>query len=408
MFSNADAWLDAGQSFLTYWAGRQAVGTAVDRRRIAIFLSTSGHSGVDRAMQHLIPALAARGYAIDLLKVRKHGPNLAEIPENVRVIDTGARTTYAALPALVRYLRRERPGVLLADKDRVNRTALAARWLARAHGTRLVLSSGTTISIDLQHRGAFERRLQRWSMGRLYRHADQVIVTCDAVADDMSAYTGLPRARIRAAASPVVPASLFDGKPAAPEHPWFGAGKTVPVIVAVGELSHRKGCDTLIRAFARLRAQRAARLVIVGKGKDGQREQFQALATALGVGADVDFPGFRRDVYAFMAHADAFAMASRWEGLGFVLIEALACGTPSAATDCPSGPREILADGRCGPLVAVDDDAALADALAQLLDAPLPRETLQAAARRYEIEAATDEYLRAFGLPPRASDVELR
>ncbi|MGH8444684.1 MAG: glycosyltransferase [Solimonas sp.] len=379
----------------------------VDRCRIAIFLSTSGHSGVDRAMQHLIPALAGRGYAVDLLKVRKHGPNLADIPPGVRVIDTGASTTYAALPALVRYLRRERPAAMLADKDRVNRTALFARWWADARATRLVLSSGTTISVDLQHRSALERWLQRWSMGRLYRRAEQVIVTCEAVADDMSAYTGLSRSRIRAVASPVVPSSLFDSRPPPPEHPWFGAGKTVPVILGVGELSYRKGFNTLLRAFARLRKTREARLVIVGKGKDGQREALLALAAELGVAADLDLPGFRRDVYAFMAHADAFAMTSRWEGLGFVLIEALACGTPSAATDCPSGPREILADGRHGPLVAVDDHEALAGALAQLLDSPLPRDTLQAAARRYEIESATDEYLNAFGLPSRAPQREL-
>lgn len=371
----------------------------VDRRRIAIFLSTSGHSGVDRAMKHLIPALAARGYAVDLLKVRGHGPNLPEVPPGVRVIDTGAGTTYLALFALARYLRRERPAVLLADKDKVNRTALLARWLAGARDTHLVLSSGTTISVDLQHRGAFERWLQRTSMGRLYRHADQVIVTCADVADDMAAYTGLARAHIRPVESPVVPESLFAARPPPPDHPWFAPGAP-PVILGVGELSVRKDFDTLIRAFAQLRAQRPCRLVIVGKG--GRLDALRALATELGVGEDVDFPGFRADVYAFMAHAAAFAMTSRWEGLGFVLIEALACGTPCVATNCPSGPREILDDGRYGPLVPVGDHGALAAALARLLDAPPPRATLQQAARPYGIEAATDAYLRAFALPARA------
>lgn len=371
----------------------------IDRRRIAIFLSTSGHSGVDRAMKHLIPALAARGYAVDLLKVRGHGPNLAEVPSGVRVIDTGAGTTYLALFALVRYLRRERPAVLLADKDKVNRTALLARWLAGARATRLVLSSGTTISVDLQHRGAFERWLQRTSMGRLYGYADQVIVTCADVADDMARYTGLARERIHPVESPVVPASLFSARPPSPEHPWFVPGGP-PVIVGVGELSARKDFETLIRAFARLRAQRPCRLVIVGRGK--RLDTLRALAESLGVAADVDFPGFRTDVYAFMAHAAAFAMTSRWEGLGFVLIEALACGTPSVAVNCPSGPREILQDGRYGPLVPIGDDHALADALARLLDRRLPSETLQQAARPYEIEAATDAYLRAFALPMHA------
>jgi glycosyltransferase involved in cell wall biosynthesis len=100
-----------------------------------------------------------------------------------------------------------------------------------------------------------------------------------------------------------------------------------------------------------------------------------------------------------MAHADCFAFSSRWEGLGFVLIEALAVGTPVVSTDCPSGPREILQDGRYGRLVPVDDAAAFADALAVTLDHPLPPETLREAARPYGIEVATDAYLDAMGLP---------
>jgi glycosyltransferase involved in cell wall biosynthesis len=362
--------------------------------RIACFFSTSGHSGVDRAAQHLIPALARRGYRVDLLRVRGHGPNLSVEP-GMRVIDLGSRHTYGALPALARYLRRERPVVLLADKDRVNRTALLARFMARVP-TRLVLSSGTTISIDLATRGPLERWVQRNSMGRLYPFADQVIVTSAGVADDMAAYTGLPRARIRVVPSPVVPESLFTARLTRPDHPWFG-DLAAPLILGAGELSRRKGFDCLLRAFARVRAGRSCRLMILGRGAG--REALLRLAGELGVAADLALPGFVPEPYGYMAHADCFAFSSRWEGLGFVLIEALAVGTPVVATDCPSGPREILQDGRYGPLVAVDDAAALAEAIATTLDSPLPPEVLREAAMPYEIEAATDAYLVAMGLP---------
>ncbi len=373
--------------------------------RIAIFLSTSGHSGVDRAAKHLIPALARRGYAVDLLKVRRHGPNLDperdEVPPGVRIVDLGSGTTYGCLPALVRYLRRERPAALLADKDRVNRTALLARALARIGArvpTRLVLSSGTTISIDLATRGPLERWIQRNSMGRLYPFADLVIVTSAGVADDMSAYTGLPRGLIRVVPSPVVPAALFEGGLPRPDHPWFGDPER-PLILSVGELCGRKGFDNLLRAFAQVRASRPCRLMILGRGRS--RDELLALATELGVAEDFALPGFVAQPYAWMAHADLFAFTSRWEGLGFVLIEALAVGTPVVATDCPSGPREVLQDGRYGPLVPVDNPQALAVALAATLDAPMTRETLRLAAAPYEIEASTDAYLDAFRLPRR-------
>ncbi|MFB1490439.1 MULTISPECIES: glycosyltransferase [unclassified Thiocapsa] len=367
--------------------------------RIACFFSTSGHSGVDRAAKHLIPALARRGYRVDLLKVRRHGPHLDAIPDGVSVVDLGSRHTYACLPALVRYLRRDRPAVMLSDKDRVNRTALLAGWIARRLAgvpTRLVFSSGTTISIDLATRGALERWVQRTSMGRLYPFADQVIVTSAGVADDMARYTGLARERIRVVPSPVVPASLFTEDLARPDHPWLGRSDR-PLILGTGELCGRKDFETLLRAFARVRAQRPCRLMILGQGR--ARERLLALAAELGVAEDVALPGFVPEPYAFMAHADLFTFTSRWEGLGFVIIEALAVGTPVVATDCPSGPREILQDGRIGPLVPVGDAAALASAMLQTLDAPPPAALLRDAARPYEIEASTDAYLDAMRLP---------
>ncbi|MCX8018578.1 MAG: glycosyltransferase, partial [Rhodocyclaceae bacterium] len=172
-----------------------------------------------------------------------------------------------------------------------------------------------------------------------------------------------------------------------------------PVILGLGELGARKDFATLIRAFARLRARRRARLLILGRGR--QRERLLALAAALGVKDDVALPGFVPDPYAYLAHAALFVLSSRWEGLPFALVEALAVGTPAVATDCPSGPREVLADGRYGALVPVGDDRALAEAMEATLDRPLPRLVLQQAARRFEIESATSAYLSAMGLPER-------
>lgn len=368
-----------------------------DPRRIACFFSTSGHSGVDRLAKHLVPALARRGYRVDLLKVRRHGPDLDPLPPGVRAVDLGSRHTYGCVPALVRYLRRARPAVMLSDKDRVNRTALLARFLARVP-TRLVLRSGTTLSVDLASRGALERWIQRHSIGRLYPFADQVITVSTGAAADMARFSGLARERILVVPAPVVPARLFDAHLAQPEHPWF-ATPGIPLILGVGELCGRKDFATLVRAFARLRQERPCRLMILGRGS--ARDSLLGLARALGVAADFALPGFVPDPYAYMAHAQLFGFSSRWEGLGFVLIEALAVGTPVVSTDCPHGPAEILAQGRFGALVPVGDDLALARAMARTLDDPLPRETLQAAARPFEIEAATDAYLRAFALPPR-------
>ncbi len=303
---------------------------------LAIFLATSGHSGVDRLARNLAPALARRGYRIDLLKVRHHGPHLDPIPE---------------------------------DKDRVNHTALLARAMAGS-STYLTLSMGTTVSIDLAHRGFFHRLKTRLSMGWFYRLADNVIVTSEGVADDMTAFTGLPRHLINVAPCPIVPAQVFEGDFPKPNHPWFSDGG-LPIVMGLGELGSRKDFVTLIRGFARMRSEFPCRLMILGRGRD--RERLLATAHELGVSDAIELPGFVDAPYAWLAQASLFAFTSLWEGLGFALIEALAVGVPSVSTDCPSGPREILGNGRYGPLVPVGDHEALAAAmLATLRKRPGP------------------------------------
>ena len=142
--------------------------------------------------------------------------------------------------------------------------------------------------------------------------------------------------------------------------------------------------------------------MIIGRGR--ARDRLLALADALGIADDVALPGFIAEPYPYLANADLFAFTSRWEGLPFVLIEALALCTPVVSTDCPSGPNEILQGGRYGRLIPVGNDAALADAIAATLQSPPHAERLKEAARPYVIEAAADAYLSVMGLPAWASE----
>jgi len=283
--------------------------------------------------------------------------------------------------------------VLFSGKDRINRVAYLARRLAGTE-VRQVFRYGTTPSVALPKRRLTERLFQSWSLPRLYRRADRVIVPSEGVRRDLVERFGVPSDRVRTVPSPVVEETLFTQSRPRPEHPWFQPGEP-PVILGVGELSPRKDFATLVRAFARLRAGRECRLVLVGQGKEDDR--LRTLAEELGVAQDVDLAGFRSNPYDFMAHSDVLALTSRWEGLGFVLIEAMALGTPVVATDCPSGPRELLEEGRLGALVEVGDWQALAGALEHTLAEPPDPEGLREAARRYEIGTATSEYLAELG-----------
>ena len=119
---------------------------------------------------------------------------------------------------------------------------------------------------------------------------------------------------------------------------------------------------------------------------------------------DIDLPGFTPNPYAWMAKANLFVLSSAWEGSPNVLTEALALGVPSVATDCPSGPREVLAGGRFGALVPVGDAAGLGQAMIDTLAAPLPAEELKSAVAEYSREASASAYLAALGLNAEAGD----
>ena len=156
------------------------------------------------------------------------------------------------------------------------------------------------------------------------------------------------------------------------------------------KLKPQKDFGTLLRAFAAFRHQREGRLVVLGEGPE--RASLLALAASLGVSAEVDFPGFLPNPYALMRRADLFVLSSAWEGFGNVLVEAMACGCPVVSTRCPSGPDEILEDGRYGELVPVGAADALAGAIARTLDAPQKPDVLRRRAAAFSLDACIARY----------------
>jgi glycosyltransferase involved in cell wall biosynthesis len=362
--------------------------------KIAVFLATSGHSGVDRIMKNLIRETTSRGISVDLLHVRGHGPYFKEPVEGLKIVDLGVSHVTASLPPLIRYLRRERPVGLLSDKDRVNRVALLARRMAGVP-VRSVVRIGTTVSVNLSQRDWVQRRIQSFSIGHLYRWADRVVVPSRGAAADLVHALNLPDHRICVLPSPIVDQKTFSLASEPLDHAWFKE-TTVPVVLGVGELCARKDFSTLIKAFRRVRAFRPCRLLILGEGR--QRPYLEGLVHHLNLENSVSLPGFLKNPFPYMRRASLLVLSSICEGLPVALVEALALGTPVASTDCPSGPREILADGRFGPLSRVGDEAGLAEAILQMLDSPPPPNVLRSAATPFSVAQATSRYLEIVGV----------
>lgn len=370
--------------------------------RLALFVSSMPRGAIQRILVLLAREFVALGHEVDLIAARVTGPRPIELPSAVRIIDLQTRAMQLPLVSrqkrwwvpraagpLADYLRRERPDALLAAGEYANITALRARRKAGS-ATRVVTSEHIHISHSVA--GGLLRRkwLLKRTVRRLYPEADAVVAVSEGAAADLAAFAGLPTEQVLGIYNPVVTPELLAKRDAPFSHPWF-ADEQPPVFVCVAQLRAQKDLPMLLRAFARLRQIRKARLLILGEGN--RRNELEQLIAQLDLGADVALPGFVDNPIAFMAHAAALVLSSAYEGLPTVLIEALACGCPVVSTDCPSGPAEILDGGKYGRLVPVGDQTALADAMLETLEAPPERNKLIERADDFRAGQAANRYL---------------
>jgi glycosyltransferase involved in cell wall biosynthesis len=357
--------------------------------RIAFYLPSLRGGGAERVMLTLANAFASRGFEVDLVLAEATGEYMSEISPDVRLVDLRSSRVMTSLPALVRYLRRERPRVLLSAMSHANVVAVWARALA-GKSIRVVVSqhNNHSQSIKLLYTKVRER-ITTWMMRPSYVRADAVIAVSKGVGDDLARGICYPVERIKVVHNPVDLTRIRQQAKEHIDHPWFLPHEP-PVIMSAGRLAPEKDFVTLLRSFSKLRKTHAARLVILGEGV--LRAELQDLACELGIEADVSMPGFVGNPFAYMARARSFVLSSRTEGLPTVLIEALACGCSVVSTDCPSGPVEILEDGKWGRLVPVGDMEALAHAMAATLDETGRRDAMTRASD-FDLDTVIDDYL---------------
>jgi glycosyltransferase involved in cell wall biosynthesis len=364
---------------------------------VALFFAATG-GGVQRGRVTIANALAERGLHVTCVMPQAKGPFLGRLSPDVGVVDLGSRQPLQVVRRLARWLRQARPAALIASQQHAIIAAVWARRLAGVRTSTIVIQHNTLSALCLHSRRTAVRWLLPTAARLFFRWADQVCAVSDGVAQDLAAITRIPVSDIRVVHNPTVTPELLEQAKEPSGHPWFDADRAgrPSVVLAVGALNPFKDFATLIRAFARVRRTRPARLVILGEGPE--RAKLEGVARELGVAADVELLGFEPNPYKFMARADVFAVSSRVEGMPNAIIEALACGCPVVSTDCLSGPAEILQNGRYGNLVPVGDEAALAEAIGAMLQTSPDSQDLRRRAADFSVERATERYLQLLGL----------
>ena len=392
----------------------------VQPKHVAFLLNDFAQGGAERVMITLCNAMSARGIRVELLLRKKKGPLAGELSNGVkttllpaagrwrwmppvaRLANTSPelRSCLLArnppgfvrrLPALCDYLQRERPDALFSTLTGDNLLAVWAAQLAKVQ-TRIVLRIATTLSVDFEQSGKTAPTVSPRLLRRWYPQAHKIVCVSDGVKSDMRSFIDHPLPGLETIYNPLDLERIARLSKAPATHPWL-EDSGPDCIVALGRLEPAKDYATLLRAFGRLNAERPARLVILGEGRE--YEKLNALAKDLGIADRVDLHGDVANPFPFLARADLYVLSSAYEGCPNALMEAMACGCRVVSTDCPSGPRELLQDGAIGPLVPVGDAEALAAAMASALAQPLAPERVKARAAEYDLPSVVECYLEA-------------
>ena len=375
-------------------------GTADPRRdstprtdaRLSVYVPTLAVGGAERVTVSIANGLADRGYDVDLVVSYPEGELRPAVSGDVDVVELGrVRVPVAGIgshvPALADYLSRAAPAAVFTQKLDASVVCLAA---ARLGGADTKVIPTIHSAFGMVSEPTVKSRVLEALAGRLLPSAHRVVAVSQGVAESVVAATAVRSADVSVLHNPVD----VDGVRQQSRHPvdaeWVERDD-VDLVVFVGRLDPQKDLETWLRAFARVsRTNPDARGIVAGRGPE--RDRLRGLVTDLGLDAEVSVPGYVDNPYRYMRNADAFLLASRFEGLPTVLIEALACGCQVVATDCPHGPREILQDGLCGRLAPVGDDAALARAVDAALTDPVPTDRLRRRADDFAPDVVLDEY----------------
>lgn len=360
--------------------------------KISIVTPRFNPGGVALAQIRFARALADKGHEVDLVVGYVEPRNEFPGASGVNVHLWSQPKVRRMLFPLMRHLRSAKPDVVFSAEDHLNTIALLAAILS---GSKAKISGSSRVApFDTYSDLPFPKRwvLKQLARAVMWRADALTCVSNDMVEQYRQVFDSPPHVCVY---------NIVDDRHSRlrmqepVEHEWLDQ-KDCPVLVAAGTLTLRKGFADLIRAMKTLSQSRAARLIILGDGP--LRSELEALIAELDLSNIVKLQGHVENPLKYFARADIFVLSSYAEGLPNVLIEGMMCGCTPVSTDCPTGPREVIQDGKYGYLVPMRDPVAMAAGIEEALDNPIPKDRLAEAVRPFEEGAVIERHFQLLGL----------
>ncbi len=365
-----------------------------NRRKITLVVSSLKCGGAERVAVMLAQGFIDRGHQVSVVTLAAKETDFYQLPKEAERVALGVmKASPTPLHAVRNNLQRF---LALRRAIQVINPDLVISFVARENILTLVSLGQTNypVIVTEHNNQRFRSCGQPWSQIRrlVYPWAAQVVSVSEGV---NSYFNWLPQTKKSVIYNPFVTPQnteeLLNLPPGVnPEKQW---------ITAMGRLIEQKGFDILLTAFAKIAYRYPSwQLLILGEGE--LREKLAKLQKHLGLNNRVIFTGVINNPFSLLSRSQFFVMSSRFEGFPMAHGEALACGLPVIATDCPSGPQEIIRDGIDGILVPNEDVDALAEAMEKLMTNEEMRTDLAARAtevtQRFSLEKVMQDWEQLF------------
>ncbi|MBT8326834.1 MAG: glycosyltransferase [Bacteroidia bacterium] len=359
------------------------------KKKILFIRPTLGQGGADKVTLNLLRGFDRSKYEISLALMKMEGKLINQIPNDVPVIDLKKKSLWFTLPVLMKLFRKSDFDIFYCTSSGMSIPVVLSK----------VLSSSTKITV-ISERSSLLRRMNSGLKNKLIlglkkwlnKQSDFIVVVSEGLRNELLQLTDVSPNKIVVCNNPVIPKDLSSLMDQSELENSFNNAKTK--ILAVGRLVKEKDYKTLIKAFSVIEEESDATLFILGEGP--LKSELLGLIASLSLDKKVVFLNFDVNPYKYLKKSDVFVMSSQNEGMPGTLIQAIACGTPSISTDCPTGPAEIIEDGQNGFLVPVGNYLELSKKILDLLNDEITKDKFKTngpeSVKRFREEHAISSY----------------
>lgn len=363
----------------------------MSNKKVSFLIPTLKGGGAERVIVNLANEFAQKGNIVELVTLNPNGEYRSQVSEKVKIIDIGRSRALFSIFPIIQYVKKHNPDAMVSALDYFNIISLIAKIFARTK-TKFIVTEHSTLSLSIKNNKSISGIVLPKLMKLFYPFADNIIAVSDGVAEDLVQLIKIDKRKIKVIYNPVLHNKLEELATEQISCDWL-TKKGNPVILSVGRLTEAKDFPTLLYALKKVNERTTVKLIILGEGE--LRNSLEVLVKDLNLEKHVQLIGFVNNPYSYMKRADLFILSSKWEGLPTVLIEALSLGKKIISTDCKSGPREILGNGKYGTLVPVGDIDRLAGEIINNIHTPLPFEPkgdIKHFLQKFKVDQVAKEY----------------